>query len=335
MNKRFLKEIRDLCIEQSQKDIIQNDYLIYFDESNINNVHAIIKAPYDSIYRHKFIRLDFVIPDNYPHSPPQVTFVKYDNVRIHPNMYENGKCCATILNTWGDDQLEKWTSSMGIETILLTFHSFLDNNPYMYEPGGRDDSSYSVYVQYQSWITCLLNYLQNEKIPLFNEYIHTYMLLNIDNIFNDLDIQNSLYPPGYYYSRCFEIENYLINYSKLSETLQNYYNYIDFTQNVQVIQSDSNITFSDFCNKEYGCHICFDTSHFTKNEEIILSCKHSFHKECISEHIKTNSEICPVCRRGLPSLISTSTETIINPETRRRIRVGGKVYSDLKKRNVI
>ena len=124
-NKRFLKEIQRLYLQQSQKELLKNDYLIVYDEANINKLYAIIKAPRDSVYKHKFIRLNFTIPDNYPHSPPEVTFVNYDGVRIHPNMYENGKCCATILNTWGDNIFEKWTSSMGIETILLTFHSFL------------------------------------------------------------------------------------------------------------------------------------------------------------------------------------------------------------------
>jgi hypothetical protein len=68
-------------------------------------IHSIIKCPQDSVYRHKFIRLDLTIPSNYPYEPPQVSFVNYDGVRIHPNMYESGKCCSTILNTWGDSEL--------------------------------------------------------------------------------------------------------------------------------------------------------------------------------------------------------------------------------------
>ena len=186
VNRRFLKEVRQLYIQQSQRELLDNDYLISYNETNMNRLHAIIRGPNDSVYRHKFVRLDFKIPDNYPHSPPEVSFINYDGVRIHPNMYESGKCCATILNTWGDSKFEKWTSSMGIETILITFHSFLDNNPYMYEPGGRDDQSYTDYVLYQSWISCLIRYLQNERIELFSNFIHNYMLTNIDGIFNDL-----------------------------------------------------------------------------------------------------------------------------------------------------
>jgi ubiquitin-protein ligase len=343
MNKRLLREIKNLYLQQSQRNILENDYLIHYDENNINRVQAIIRAPDDSVYRHKFVRLDFNIPDNYPHSPPEVTFVNYDGVRIHPNMYENGKCCATILNTWGDSKFEKWTSSMGIETILLTFHSFFDNNPYTYEPGGRDDSSYTVYVLYQSWISCLIRYLQNERIESFNKFIHSYMLANIDGIFGDLSILQETYPSGYYESRCFEIDRYIIDYGRLTQTLQNYYNYIDFTENVN--QNDNEITFEEFMTKEYTCCICYDTDVQQNEANYIFSlesCKHSFHKNCLKSHIETNTNICPMCRTELSEndfnnitkengdINEIQPEWMINPLTRRRIKIGGKTWIYLK-----
>lgn len=342
INKRFLKEIKSLYIQQSKKSFMENDYLIQYDEENINILHTIIKAPYDSIYRHKFIRLDFKIPENYPHSPPEVTFKNYDGVRIHPNMYENGKCCATILNTWGDDIFEKWTSSMGIETILLTFHSFLDNNPYMYEPGGRDDPNYSVYVEYQSWVTCLIRYLQNEKIELFNQFIHNYLLLNIDGIFTDLNNLKLIYPYGYYNCRCFEIENYVINYDIIINTIQNYYNYINYTDSSDLI---NHFSFEEFLNTDYSCYICFDT----KEESINitkLECSHQFHKECLETHFETNNKICPMCRQtvrlsnsagptnsaGVPN---SAGDWIINPLTKRKVKIGGRTYKYLQENNII
>lgn len=115
---------------------------------------------------------------------------------------------------------------MGIETILLTFHSFLDNNPYTY------DHSYTVYVLYQSWITCLIRYLQYEKIPQFQQMIHNYMLVNIDNIFDELDELNEEYPYNIYNTRCFEVDNYIINYDMIRQSLMNYYNYINYIENI-------------------------------------------------------------------------------------------------------
>ena len=257
MNKRLLKEIKDLYIQQSIKpNLIDNDYIVFFDDANINKVHALIKAPKESAYRHTFLRLDFDIPENYPHSPPKVFFINHDSVRIHPNMYEDGKCCSTILNTWGDSIFEKWTSSMNIESILLTFHSFLDNNPYTYEPGGGDDPNYTIYVRHQSWTTCLLRYLQYETIDIFLRFMHNYLLTNIDEIFKDLKELNDEYPIDFYFCRCFEIDNYSLNYTRIINNLTYYYNYLVYTD---FTPQDEQINWEEFRNREYKCNICFDT----------------------------------------------------------------------------
>ena len=91
INKRLLKELSDLEKKQNSTSLLDNDYLIYYDDNNLNKIYAIIKAPYESVYRHKFIRLNISIPENYPHSPPKVTFVNHDSVRIHPTMYQDGQ----------------------------------------------------------------------------------------------------------------------------------------------------------------------------------------------------------------------------------------------------
>ncbi len=340
MNKRLLKEITALYTQQNQKPLVENDYIIHFDESNINKIHALIKAPYESVYRHKFIRLDLTIPDNYPHSPPEVQFVNHDGVRIHPNMYENGKCCSTILNTWGDSKFEKWTSSMGIETILLTFHSFLDYNPYTYEPGGRDDPSYSVYVTYQSWITCLIRYLQYEKIELFNSMIHNYMLTNVDKLFGELDSLEALYPYGEYYTRCFEVDNYIINYDKIRQTLSHMFQYIDYVDNV------GDINYNDFINGEYTCNICFDTCQC--DTQFKLACGHGFHTVCLRQHVYSNAGLCPMCRCEIGEMQQNEIlaleqdtagqvqeEWIVNPLTKRRVKVGGRTWQYLVETGVI
>lgn len=351
MNKRFRKEIKSLYIQQINKPLLENDYLVYHDESNVNLLHTIIKAPSDSVYRHKFIRLDFQIPDNYPHSPPKVTFVNHDNIRIHPNMYKDGKCCSTILNTWPSEN-EKWTSSMGIETILLTFHSFLDNNPYTYEPGGRDDPSYTVYVRHQSWITLLIKYLQYEKIDSFKEYMYNYLLLNIDSIFTELSQLNEMYPRGYYNTKCFEIENYIIDYNQISEKLQDHYNYIYFTENYGDVDLDDEFTFQMFLNKDFTCSICFDTHENTnentdESENVIsLECNHKFHKNCLQMHIEKNDKVCPMCRKDIKDeIVEEKIEEresewiinpwIINPLTKRRVKIGSKTYKYLKENDII
>lgn len=374
MNKRLIKEIRDLYTTQNSKSLLENDYIIHYDDENLQKIQVLIKPPKDSVYRHKFIRLDIDVPDNYPHSPPDVTFVNYDGTRIHPNMYENGKCCATILNTWGESKYEKWTSSMGIETVILTFHSFLDNNPYIYEPGNRDDPEYTVYVKYQSWITCLIKYLQNDEVEIFKEYIHNYLLMNVGDIFNELLELRDIYPFGYYYTKCFEIDNYIINYNTIIDTLQNFYNFMDFT-----VHDIENINFIEFCNKEYKCNICYDTDDQIQKEFNILiqkhdetkvdnhlfyklNCPHKFHRKCLIEHIENNNSVCPMCRHDISDyeiqelhcisdldlyemkeqvtinkeiILNDPELWIINPLTKRRVKKGGRTYKHLVSNGII
>jgi ubiquitin-protein ligase len=360
-NKRLLHEIKRLYIQQNQKPLLENEYLVYFDETNINRVQTIIKAPYDSVYRHKFIRLDFEIPEDYPFSPPKVYFVNYDSVRIHPNMYEDGKCCSTILNTWPSDN-ERWTSSMGIETILLTFRSFLDNNPYTFEPGGHDDTTYTDFVLYQSWKTCLFRYLENEQPEIFTEYIEQYIYHNITEIFRYLSHLEYLYEIGYYETRCFEIDLFFVNYFNIIFELDIIYKRIkseveaegDSEADVEGghVNEGGDVNEGDDVN--FDCNICFDTRRDIEREIgvaenaigdtereigdaiITLECSHTFHELCLISHGKNNGDVCPLCRSHyqLKPKKRELTE-IINPETKRRIKVGGKVYQDLLDRGVL
>lgn len=339
VNRRLLKEVRALHIQQNHKEQLENDYIVILNEDDARIVHALIKAPFDSVYRHKFVRLDIKVPDDYPHSPPEVTFINHDSVRIHPNMYENGKCCSTILNTWGDSLFEKWTSSMGIETILLTFHSFLDNNPYMYEPGGRDDPTYTIFVQYQSWITCLIRYLQYETIEPFLQYIHNYLMTNVENVFELLSTLNERYPPGYYNTRCFEVDDYVIDYNRIIYTLESMYNYIEYKDCKQEAGSAATQC-CEILDTEYKCDVCFDTQDASSEDTscVALACGHHFHKGCLQRHVDTNAPLCPMCRRELGkndlALLKcehtlnhvSEAEWMINPLTKRKIKVGGRTY---------
>jgi ubiquitin-protein ligase len=322
-NKRLLKEINTLYSQQYNKpDILDNDYLVYLNESNTNIVHAIIKAPHDSVYRHKFIRLDFEIPGDYPHSPPTVTFINKDYVRIHPNMYEDGKCCATILNTWPSNN-EKWTSSMGIETILIMFHSFLDNEPYTYEPGGRDEPTYTEYVLHQSWKTCLFDYLNDSNQPdLFVNFMQKYIITNINTIYRDIYSLLSIYPLDYYETACFEIDLFLINYSRVIDLIEYHYGKIIMDYN-ETDHLNENEPLNVNLDHTHDCDICFDTLDIS-SKTIQLKCSHKFHVVCIENHSKLNGNVCSICRQEI-----AFDQYVINPETNRKIKVGGKIYNML------
>ncbi|KAF4445943.1 ubiquitin-conjugating enzyme E2 G1 [Fusarium austroafricanum] len=80
-------------------------------------------------------RLSF--PSTYPHMPPSLTF--QDPIPFHPNIYENGKLCISILHPPEEDEYgyeaasERWSPVQTPETILLStislFHSPNDESP--------------------------------------------------------------------------------------------------------------------------------------------------------------------------------------------------------------
>ncbi|KAF4126828.1 ubiquitin-conjugating enzyme E2 G1 [Geosmithia morbida] len=76
-------------------------------------------------------RLTF--PPTYPLMPPSLRFL--NTVPFHPNIYENGDLCISILHPPGDDEYgyevadERWSPVQSPETILVsTISLFYDPN---------------------------------------------------------------------------------------------------------------------------------------------------------------------------------------------------------------
>ena len=368
MNKRLSKEIRGLYNQKNSKPLIENDYIIHIDDSDVTKVYVLLKCPLDSVYRHKFMIFIFDIPSDYPYSPPVVNFLNRDFARIHPNMYEDGKCCCTILNTWPSNN-EKWTSSMSIETVILAFQSFLDNNPYTHEPGGQNDESYTDYVLHQSWYTCLLSYLgfsTGIQVPEpFTEFIKEYITTNIKDIDHYIDELEKEYFEGIYYTRCFEIDNYEVCYPTVRSNLHNRIHYWNLEKSFCFILEEpceeilNEVTDEilkppgDDQNKEDSqtdCGICYDTSENSGNL-FTTKCGHVFHTDCFLRHVITNGKICSLCRNEDPGdpppvvieqqrgtkrkFEEIEEEYITNPLTGRKVLVGGRTYTRLVSAGII
>jgi ubiquitin-protein ligase len=316
MNKRVVKEFASLLKNQNSKSLLDNDFLISPD-STLDCVRVIIKCPEDSLYRHK-----------YPHSPPDVYFINHDFARIHPNMYEDGKCCATILNTWGDKIDEKWTSSMSIESIIIGFMSLFDNDPYAHEPGNIGNTSYDTYVLYHSWYTCLLEYLVNEYDRLFYTYINEYLQKNISTMLQEIDMLNYIYPQGVYRTECYEIDNYTLNYTNVRRSLIEYYNYYYTNASVHegVKETIDKITQDE---KSYKCSICYDTTG-VDDFCIVLECSHEFHIPCIEKHTTHNHHLCPLCRSEITKNdYALITNKFITCVSGKRYRKNGRTFNKI------
>jgi ubiquitin-protein ligase len=323
---RLSKELVSIFRTQNSKKLLDNEYIVS-PESTLDNVKVLFKAPDDSLYRHKFIRLNIKIPEDYPFSPPMVSFINHDGARIHPNMYEDGKCCATILNTWGDRVDEKWTSSMCIETIIMAFMSLLDNQPYAHEPGVGGDESYNTFVSYQTWYTCLFEYLKYEEDELFTNYINEYIQKNFVDMIGYIDYFSYFYPRDVYYTSCYEIDEYIIDFEDVKGKL--FDAYCVYSSGEEACTPPPNDIDINSC--EYECNICYDTE-YNKDFCFVLSCNHKFHIQCLEKHIETNPLLCPMCR----TIISIPDYKIIKDEwitcmSGKRYRKYGRNYNALLK----
>ncbi len=348
--KRIAKELKTLLSAQGE-NITGKDYYISPD-STLECVNVLLVPPTDSVYSHKFIRLDLVIPETYPFEPPGMFFVNYDNVRVHPNMYEDGRCCATILNTWGNSIYEKWTSSMSINTLLMSFLTFFDNDPYTHEPGGRSDDSYTAFVLHESWYACLIRYLENETDDLFLDVIYKSLSDNRDDIRINLEMLNYLYEPGEYTTPCFYIGDYYTDYSRIQRILNWYIKEGDswggvgasikeeFTEgepgHEESEESIKDEAIEDGPGNSVECAVCIDTE---KGQEssiywTTLSCGHRFHTTCMSKHLEGCSGLCPFCRREVSStdIERVNDKYFTEDGTGKKLRKGGR--RDLSLRGV-
>ena len=159
MEKNAIKRILNKDIKEiSNQKLNSLGIYIQFDEDNFLNAKAMIVGPKDSLYEGGFLFFNIHFPKNYPFSPPDITYVSRNRIRIHPNLYVGngtngfGKVCLSILGTWSGP---KWTSIMDITTVLLTIQSLLDNNPLHHEPGQENNKTmmnnlYNEVIKYES-----------------------------------------------------------------------------------------------------------------------------------------------------------------------------------------
>ena len=149
--KRIIKDVTQLI-----KEPLTSQGIYYkHDEENIYTGYALIIGPKDTLYQHGFYLFKFLFSENYPINPPVVTYLTNNyNIRFHPNLYRNGKCCLSILNTWNGEQ---WSSCQSISTILLSLLLLFNNKPLLSEPGittkHEDFDNYNKVIQFYNYYT--------------------------------------------------------------------------------------------------------------------------------------------------------------------------------------
>jgi ubiquitin-conjugating enzyme E2 Z len=173
ISRRLQKEVVSLK-DKSLKDT----GIFYFNENeSLVNATAIMFGPKDTPYEFCPLEYSFVIPNDYPFSPPSVLYKTNDGrTRFHPNFYVDGKVCLSILGTYSGP---KWASSLNISSVLLSIYSLITNNPLTHEPSY--ESTHITNPKNSQYI----DYIEHQMIKLFlemyaNNYYEKYMNLDDD-----------------------------------------------------------------------------------------------------------------------------------------------------------
>lgn len=158
---------------KTSDDLAKLGIFVHIDEDNLAKLYALIIGVDDTPYQGGFFFFELKIVDGFPVKPPKVTFLSTaSGVRIHPNLYTEGKVCLSIINTWDGDG---WSPSYTLGTLLMAIQSYIFvKHPLHNEPGYEKESegeggtveTYSRYVTYQNIRTCINNMLEHLPSPI-------------------------------------------------------------------------------------------------------------------------------------------------------------------------
>lgn len=105
-------------------------------EDRMDLLRAAIVGSAGTPYHNGLFFFDIYFPPQYPNEPPMVHYHS-GGLRINPNLYESGKVCLSLLNTWSGSQSEVWNPmSSTILQVLLSLQALvLNEKPYFNEAG--------------------------------------------------------------------------------------------------------------------------------------------------------------------------------------------------------
>lgn len=181
--KRVFAEVRNM--QEVVKDF--NAY-IAISEQNIQRIKVLIIPDYDTPYGGGYFEFDLWVPNDYPDSPPKMKFLTTGGgkVRFNPNLYNCGKVCLSLLNTWSTNQ---WSASDStISQVIISIYTMIFNeHPYTNEPayynalkteaGRASSESYNKNIRAYTAKFAIAEQIKNDYSP-FAEIIRTHWNTN-------------------------------------------------------------------------------------------------------------------------------------------------------------
>ena len=140
--RRIIGEITEL--RDSSQVLSESGIYTYVDDSNVNNVYALLIGTSNTPYNKGYYFFKLTYPEEYPFKPPVAKYCTQGiltndetktsyHIRFNPNLYVCGKVCLSMLNTWTGPG---WVPTNTISNVLVAIQALvLNENPLINEPG--------------------------------------------------------------------------------------------------------------------------------------------------------------------------------------------------------
>ncbi|KAK5648597.1 hypothetical protein RI129_003489 [Pyrocoelia pectoralis] len=170
------------------------------DTDRLDIMKVLITGPADTPYANGCFELDVYFPPDYPLVPMLINLetTGHRTVRFNPNLYNDGKVCLSVLNTWHGRPEEKWnTQTSSFLQVLVSIQSLiLVPEPYFNEPGyersrGTSSGTQSSREYNQNIWQATVRWAMLEQIinpcPCFKDVIHAHFYLKRHEIISQIE----------------------------------------------------------------------------------------------------------------------------------------------------
>ncbi|XP_065342145.1 baculoviral IAP repeat-containing protein 6 isoform X6 [Cloeon dipterum] len=181
------------------------------DTDRMDIMKVLITGPAETPYANGCFEFDVFFPPDYPSSPMLINLqtTGHQTVRFNPNLYNDGKVCLSVLNTWHGRPEEKWNAhTSSFLQVLVSIQSLiLVPEPYFNEPGyersrGTPSGTHSSREYnsniYQATVRWAMLEQLRQPSPCFKEVIHNHFWFKrheieaqIEGWIKELDSQSS------------------------------------------------------------------------------------------------------------------------------------------------
>ncbi|XP_057338600.1 baculoviral IAP repeat-containing protein 6 isoform X3 [Microplitis mediator] len=170
------------------------------DTDRLDIMKVLITGPAETPYANGCFEFDVYFPPDYPNSPMLINLetTGRHTVRFNPNLYNDGKVCLSVLNTWHGRPEEKWNAhTSSFLQVLVSIQSLiLVPEPYFNEPGyersrgtasgAQSSQEYNANICLATVKWAMLDQIKN-PCPCFKEVIHTHFWIKRHEIVAQLE----------------------------------------------------------------------------------------------------------------------------------------------------